>query len=187
MRRRRRSLAGRAAAWSSRTFSSSPCASTPRQRRVVSNRRRSRRPSSRPRRDEPQRLLDPARPPPALQARRLMDRPLPLHSGTTDAMYLYDSTSTPYIVIARNSFLATVSRIGAAVCVWDLRPGALLYRLEHALSRQVSTLAPYGSSLHPPAPSGSSLHTPAPSGNSGVGHQRARRDARGLPPHRCAP
>ena len=54
-----------------------------------------------------------------------------------DAEELYERGCSPDFAMNR-LFLITTSRVGAAVCVWSLTEGALLYRLEHSFDRKVS-------------------------------------------------
>ena len=54
-----------------------------------------------------------------------------------DAEELYERGCRPHFAMNR-LFLITTSRIGAAICIWSLTEGALLYRLEHSFDSAVS-------------------------------------------------
>ena len=66
--------------------------------------------------------------------------PLSLRERTEEGEDL-DGPEEPYSrpdFAMNRLFLITTSRIGAAICVWSLTEGALLYRLEHSFDRKVS-------------------------------------------------
>lgn len=68
--------------------------------------------------------------------------PLSLKERTEEGEKLYPEELYEYGVspdFAMNRlFLITTSRIGAAICVWGLTEGSLLYRLSHSFDRVVS-------------------------------------------------